>query len=152
MKYTYHSFFLLYVILQSCSPKVQSNSAEVNFLYREALGTIAMKSMGYGQNQNEAIADAQKNAFSVILFRGLPGTELNIPLIENENDAKSRYSDYFEKFFNENRYKTFMMSSTVSSNLIKLKGIKKISVDVKINYNSLRKDLEQNRLVRKFGY
>jgi hypothetical protein len=44
------------------------------------------------------------------------------------------------------------MSSTESSNLIKMKGTKKITVDVKINYNSLRKDLEQNQLIRKFGF
>lgn len=152
MKYLYHSFFLLLIIIHSCSLKIQPNTAEVNFLYREASGSIAVKCIGYGQNQRDAIANAQKNAFAIILFRGLPGTELNIPLIDNESDAKSKHPDYFEKFFDEERYKTFMMSSIESSNLIRMKGIKKISVDVKINYNSLRKDLEQNSLIRKFGY
>lgn len=138
--------------LHSCSPKLQPYSGEVNFLYKEAQGTIAVKSTGYGKNQTEAVADAQINAFKVLLFKGLPGTELNVPLIENENDAKSKHADYFKKFFDGGNYKTFMMSSTESSNLIKMKGTKKITVDVKINYNSLRKDLEQNQLIRKFGY
>lgn len=138
--------------LHSCSPKLQPYSGEVNFLYKEAQGTIAVKSTGYGKNQTEAVADAQKNAFKVLLFKGLPGTELNVPLIENENDAKSKNSEYLNKFFEQGYYKTFMMSSTESSNLIKMKGTKKITVDVKINYNSLRKDLEQNQLIRKFGY
>lgn len=138
--------------LHSCSPKLQPYSSEVNFLYKEAQGTIAVKSTGYGKNQTDAVMDAQKNAFKVILFKGLPGTELNVPLIENENDAKSKHADYFKKFFDEGNYKTLMMSSTESSNLIKMKGTKKITVDVKINYNSLRKDLEQNQLIRKFGF
>jgi hypothetical protein len=138
--------------LHSCSPKIQSYSAEVNFLYKDAQGTIAVKSTGYGKNQNDAVSDAQKNAFNVILFKGIPGTELNVPLVENENDAKSKHADYFKRFFDGGNYKTFMMSSTESSNLIKMKGTKKITVDVKINYNSLRKDLEQNQLIRKFGY
>jgi hypothetical protein len=138
--------------LHSCSPKIQPYSGEVNFLYKEAQGTIAVKSTGYGKNQTEAVSDAQINAFKILLFKGLPGTELNVPLIENENDAKSKHSDYFKKFFEQGNYKTFMMSSTESSNLIKMKGTKKITVDVKINYNSLRKDLEQNQLIRKFGY
>ena len=138
--------------LQSCSPKIKPYSGEVNFLYKEAQGTVAVKSTGYGKNQMEAVSDAQKNAFKIILFKGIPGTELNVPLIENENDAKSRNAAYFKKFFDEGNYKTFMMSSTESSNLIKMKGTKKIDVDVKINYNSLRKDLEQNQLIRKFGY
>lgn len=138
--------------LQSCSPKLQPYSGEVNFLYKEAQGTIAVKSTGYGKNQSEAVADAQKNAFKILLFKGLPGTELNVPLIENENDAKSKHGDYLRKLFDQENYKTFMMSSTESSNLIKMKGTKKITVDLKINYNSLRKDLEQNQVIRKFGY
>jgi hypothetical protein len=87
--------------LHSCSPKLQPYSGEVNFLYKEAQGTIAVKSTGYGKNQTEAVADAQINAFKVLLFKGLPGTELNVPLIENENDAKSKHSDYFKKFFEQ---------------------------------------------------
>jgi hypothetical protein len=154
MKNRIKSILSLIVILglHSCGPKLQSYSAEVNFLYKEAQGMIAVKSTGYGKNQTEAVTDAQKNAFKVLLFKGLPGTELNIPLIENENNAKSKHAEYFKLFFDKENYKTFMMSSTESSNLIKMKGIKKITVDVKINYNSLRKDLEQNQLIRKFGY
>ncbi len=146
--------FILNVILglNSCSPKIQNYYGEVNFLYKEAQGTIAVKSAGYGKNQTEAVADAQINAFKVLLFKGLPGTDLNIPLIENENDASLKHVDYFKKFFEQKNYKTFMMSSTVSSNLIKMKGTKKITVDVKINYFSLRKDLEQNNIIRKFGF
>lgn len=144
----------LYIIvilgLHSCSPKLQSYSGEVTFLYKEAQGTIAVKSTGYGKNQLDATINAQKNAFEVLLFKGLPGTELNVPLIENENEAKSKFADYFKKFFDAN-YKTFMMSSVESSNLIKMRGTKKITVDIKINFNSLRKDLEQNQLIRKFG-
>jgi len=154
MKNILKSILGLIVILglHNCSPKLQPYSAEVNFLYKEAQGTIAVKSTGYGKNQTDAVSDAQKNAFKVILFKGLPGTELNVPLIENENEAKSKKAEYFKKFFDEGNYKTFMMSSTESSNLIKVKGGKKISVDVKINYNSLRKDLEQNQVIRKFGF
>jgi hypothetical protein len=138
--------------LHSCSPKLQPYSGEVNFLYKDTQGTIGVKSTGYGKNQIEAVADAQKNAFKVILFRGIPGTDLNVPLLENENDAYSKNGAYFKKFFDQGNYKTFMMSSTESSNLIKMKGTNKITVDVKINYNSLRKDLEYNQLIRKFGF
>ena len=153
MKSIKKTLFLIAIIgLYNCSPKLQPYSAEVNFLYKEAQGTITVKSTGYGKNQTEAVIDAQKNAFNVLLFKGIPGTELNVPLIENENSAKSKNVDYFKKFFEEGYYKKFMMSSSESSNLIKIKGGKKIIVDIKINYNSLRKDLEQNGLIRKFGF
>ncbi len=148
------SLYLLIAIigLQSCSPKLKPYSGEVNFLYKEAQGTIGVKSTGYGKNQKDAVQDAEVNAFKILLFRGIPSTELNIPLLENENEANIKHKDYLNRFFEGGLYKTFMMSTTISSNLIKLKGTKKISVDVKINYNSLRNDLEQNLLIRKFGF
>lgn len=147
---------ILYIILilnfYSCSYKLHSYSGEVNFLYKDAQGTIAVKSVGYGNSQTEAVIDAQKNTFKVLLFKGLPGTELNIPIIENENESKSKNENYFANFFDNGNYKLFMMSSIQSSNLIKIRGTKKIFVDIKVNYNSLRKDLEQNKIIRKFGY
>lgn len=153
MKITLKLFFVIVIIvLHSCSPKLQPYPAEVNFLYKEANGTIVVKSIGYGKNQTDAVTDAEKNAFNIILFKGLPGTELNVPLIENESEAKSKHASYFRNLFDDAYYKSFMMSSTESSNLIKIKGNKKISIDVKINFNSLRKDLEQNQVIRKFGY
>lgn len=154
MKVILKSLFVISILgLHSCSPKIMPTySGEVNFLYKEAQGTIAVKSTGYGKNQAAAVSDAQINAFKVILFKGIPGTELNAPLIENENEAKLKNSAYFKIFFDESKYKTFMMSSTESSNLIRVNNEKKIVVDVKINYNSLRKDLEQNNIIRKFGF
>jgi hypothetical protein len=131
---------------------MQPYSGEVNFLYKEAQGTIAVKSTGYGKDRPSAVADAQINAFSILLFKGIPGTELNVPLVDNEAEARSKKADYVKRLLEQGYYKSFMMSSTESSNLIKVRGGKKISVDIKINYNSLRKDLEQNGVVRKFGY
>ena len=155
MRNKYLLIFGFILGIAACNPKMKPNTpyiAEVNFLYKDAQGTIGVKSVGYGKNNEDAIMDAQENAFNVILFKGLPGTEMNIPLVENEYEAKSRNPKYFKKFFNDQYYKTFLMSSNESSNLIDLKNTKKISVDIKINYNSLRKDLEINQIIRKFGY
>lgn len=141
--------------LCSCSPKIQpysSYSGEVNFLFKEEQGTIVVESTGYGKNQSEALVDAQITAIKVLLFKGLPGTELNVPLIENENDANSKFSDYFQNLFQQGNYIKFIMSSTESANPVQKKGNKTITLDIKINYNSLRQDLEQNQVIRKFGY
>jgi hypothetical protein len=113
---------------------------------------MVVESTGYGKNQSEALVDAQITAIKVLLFKGLPGTELNVPLIENENDAKSKHNDYFQNLFQQGSYMKFIMSSTESTNPIKKGGNKTITLDIKINYNSLRKDLKQNQIIRKFGY
>lgn len=142
----------LFFFFQSCSPKLIPFSAEVNFIRKDAQGTIILNSLGYGSDLKSAKTDAEKNAFKVVLFRGIPGTELNLPLVTNETESKSRNKDYYKGLFEEEKYKSFMMYSNESSDLIKLKGVKRISVDLKINYNSLRKDLEQNNITKKFGF
>ena len=147
------------IIFSNCKPKVQSGpyqvkdySAEVKYLSKDESGTITVESGGIGKNENEAIAEAQKRAFNILLFKGLPGTELNVPLIDNEYEATSKHRDYFQNFFEHNYYSTFMMeSSVVSSSKIKGGGAMAL-IDLKINYNSLRKDLEQNNIIRKFGF
>jgi hypothetical protein len=145
---------ILNFVIVSCSPKLppKNYSATVEFIYKEASGTIAVKSSGYGKKQELAVGDALKNAFSVILFKGLPGTELNIPLIENENEAKSNHNDYFKNFFEQGEYNKFLMSSSFITAPSKNKGVVIVSLEIKINYNSLRKDLEQNHIIRKFGF
>jgi hypothetical protein len=152
MKY----FILISIVLglHNCSPKTKSLNlgSEVNFLYKESQGSIAVKSVGFGNNQETAEVNAEQNAFYVVLFRGIPGTEQNIPLVENEQESKSKHVKYFENFFEKGYYKTFMMSSIISSKLSKSNSGKTITLNVKININSLRKDLEQNQIIRKFGF
>lgn len=149
-----NSLFILYllVILSSCSKK-SFPSAEVNFLSNKE-GTICMKAIGIGINQENAIIDAEKNAFNVIFFRGLPQSEQKTPLIgTNETEEILKHADYFDKFYKGKRYKTFIMSSFPTSNLVKRKGGEKyIAINVTINLVALRTDLEQNNIIRKFGY
>jgi hypothetical protein len=128
-------------------------SSEVNYISGKE-GTIIMRAIGIGINEEDAIIDAEINAFNVLLFRGLPESEQKIALIgTNESNEKEKHKDYFNNFYIDKRYKTFMMSSIPTSNLTRHKGGKKsISVDVKINLVSLRKDLEENNIIRKFGF
>ncbi len=136
----------------SCSKKTIP-SAEVNYVSGNE-GTIIMRSIGVGSNQMEAIADAEKSAINVILFRGLPESVQKIALIgTSESEEMDKHKGYFEKFYNQKRYKTFIMSSIPVSDLIKQNGGQKsIAADVKVNLVSLRKDLEQNNIIRKFGF
>jgi hypothetical protein len=142
----------LLLITSGCSMKTLP-TAEVNYLSGKE-GTITVRAIGVGSNQEEAIIDAEKNVFNVIFFRGLPESEQKIALIgTNESEEKEKNKDYFNKFYKDKRYKTFVMSSISTSDLTKHKGGKKsIAVDIKINLVSLRKDLEQNNIIRKFGF
>jgi hypothetical protein len=139
--------------LGACSKKIQPDyNAEVSFQAKDNDGTITVRSFGYGTNDSNAIADAQKNALSVILFKGIPGSELKQPLVTNEYESKNINSNYYKNLFDNKFSKTFIMSTDVISPLTKFNSTKRLIVNIKINFNSLRKDLENNSIIRKFGY
>ena len=99
-----NNFYIMIIILTifGCSPKVVNyETSEVNFISKETNGTITLKSLGYGNNLETAVANAQIKCFDVLLFKGIPGTELNVPLIENEIVAKQNNSNYFKKFYEQ---------------------------------------------------
>jgi hypothetical protein len=139
-------------ILTNCSYNTVP-TATVNFVSGNK-GTITMRAIGFGINTEDAINDAEKNAMNVLLFRGLPESEVTVGLIgTNESAEMEKHPAYFSKFYNGLRYKSFIMSSIPTSDLIIKKGSKKsIAVDIKINYAALKKDLEQSNLIRQFGY
>ena len=143
---------LLLSITYSCSKKILPTS-EVNYLSGND-GTITMRAIGNGTNQQKAISEAEKNAINVLFFRGLPESEQKIALIgTNESEEIKKHEQYFEKFYMQKRYKTFIMSSIPASDFAKQNGgTKSLSVDVKVNLVALRKDLEENNIIRKFGF
>lgn len=142
---------IVLLITNGCSQRTIP-TVEVNYLSGKE-GTITMRVIGIGSNQEDAIVDAEENAFNVIFFRGLPESEQKNALIgTNETEEKEKNKDYFNKFYKGERYKTFIMSS-IPTSLNKHKGGKKsIAIDVKINLIALRKDLEQNNIIRQFGF
>jgi hypothetical protein len=140
------------LITSSCSKKTLPTS-EVNFLSGND-GTITMRAIGIGANQQDASSEAEKNAINVLFFRGLPESEQKVALIgTNESEELEKHKQYFEKFYTQKRYKTFIMSSIPISEFAKQNGgIKSLTLDVKVNLVALRKDLEQNNIIRKFGF
>ena len=61
-----------------------------------------------------AINDAERQAFETILFKGIPGSTQKNALIENQGKAREDHKSYFENFFDQNGYKSFVMSSITS--------------------------------------
>jgi hypothetical protein len=145
-------FVLGLFLIAGCSKKIQPNyNAEVSFESKDTDGTITVRCYGYGGKDQEAIEDAQKNALSVILFKGLPGSEVNVPLVDNEYNSKNSNPAYYKNLFENGYSKTFIMSTDVVSPLAKYNNTKRLIVNLKININSLRRDLEINKVIRKFG-
>jgi hypothetical protein len=152
MKSIYIFFWVaLTTLLISCSQRA-APSATVNYLSGDD-GTVTMRCIGTGKSSEDAQKQAEMNCFLVLLFRGLPESVQKTPMIgTDEYSILKEHADYFDSFFKGKRYKTFLMSSITAAPPVRLKKkLNSLTVDTKINITSLRRDLENHGVIRKFG-
>lgn len=117
-------------------------------------GIMTIRSTGYGTDKEAAIESAELNAIEQLLFRGFPKSQQVFPLVSvDEITARKQHKRYFNEFLDNGRYKTFILSSIPVSNFAR-HGRKKrnITMEIRVNLNTLRSDLEAQGVIRKFGY
>lgn len=149
----FYMIFAIFLTISCASKKmVTPLTAEVNVVNEDKNKTIELRSVGFGKGIEEATYDSEKKAFEILFFRGIPNTHIENPLIgANESEILSKHQKYFNSFFSS-RYKSFIMSIYKSSPSQKNKGITSVVYDIKINTMALKKDLETNNIIRKFGF
>ena len=137
--------------LYSCSPKLQppGYNGEVNYIRTDNKGTVTVRSLGYGRDKGESYHNAKATAFYTLLFKGLPGSDYKLPLIADENGKKD---DSFVKRFLDGGYTTFITSAYTVSEATKSDKYYRSELELTINYDALRKNLEENNVIRKFGF
>ena len=144
-------FYLLAICLLFACVSAKK-TGETLYAGNSESGTILLKSSGYGVLKGAAIQNAEINAFNNLIFRGIPGSQYSLPMIENEQQAKSDFKNYFTNLYEQKRYKAFLLSTASETDLsLNLSREKTISIETKINVNALRRDMEQNGVIRKFG-
>lgn len=143
----------LYIILLSCFfslPVFSQNT--VNFI-SETKDDITVSVLVYAKNERTASADSKLYAINTLLFRGISNSSCNRPMVgTNEEEIKNKHSNYFDSFYN-NRYITFITSAIAKSKLAKDETKRKCMLfEITIQKHSLKMDLENNGIIRKFGF
>lgn len=141
------------IFVASCSKKI-TPTAEVTYLTTKD-GVLNVRSTGYctpTDYKDQCIDAAQQQAFNMLFYRGIPGSLQNTPLIGIDEKDKTANYQFLKDFFTSGRYKSFIVSSVQVSELIKQRKQKKITVDIGINLAAMRKELEHNKVIPKFGY
>lgn len=147
----YRIITLLFILLYS-NISVVLGQNKVNLVSSDK-ETITLRVTTYASKVRKAIESAEVEAIKAVLFRGVPGSQQKTPLAgANEAAFYKKYPDYFQSFFNEKRYCSFVISSIPQTEFAKDITKKKcITMDIKVNLNALRIDLEQQSIIRKFG-
>ncbi len=157
MKQVISSFLLVTVAILTVACKVKNYpaTAEVRFVDNPSAGLATLEATGYGKSEQEAELYAYTTAFSNIFFKGIAGfTPLQRPMITDEAKAKSTHAQYFRKFFTERGYMQFITQQSSATQLGKADDRKNRVAKrlFTLNYEALRRDLEQNGVIRKFGF
>lgn len=160
-------------LLNGCRrpPESTSLNYEVKALEQGKQGTILFKVFSYGNTTRQAIDRAKMDALHAILFKGVPGSNSTRPLI----DAATLESNkkYFVDFFggaseinqyslgyikikegsHEGPYRLFVSESGDGSieDRLKVNNLVKVGVPVTVNLDELRRKLESDGIIRKFG-
>lgn len=116
-------------------------------------GTITVSSTGFGKKGDQTLKDAEYNAFYALLFRGIPGSQYELPMIANESEKKD---NSVVKSLLNGGYKSYVTEATLQDVDIKTKKEdgkkgKATTYKITINCDALRRHLETNGVIRKFG-
>ncbi|MDR2234346.1 MAG: hypothetical protein LBE56_14635 [Tannerella sp.] len=145
---------LILITVSACKTLVADNPQAIPPLEAESKGYITIRTTGTGSKSRRAMIDGERQAFKDLFFRGYPQAQQKIPMIGvNEVAIMQQHKAYFDQFFGmtelgPNRYRSFVISSHPVGKF----SNKQLTLDVVINLRALRADLEQNGLIRKFGY
>jgi hypothetical protein len=145
---------MLLALSQACKTTTVP-SGETRYIRSSNQGDlIEVQARGYGRNEREAIADAEKKALETLLFTGLTGSPQQYPLV-NDPKARQTHSAYFNKLIEGGEYRSYLTTSNPMASKAekdKRTGQKTILVTLEINVFALRRELEQSIVTRKFGF
>lgn len=122
------------------------------FIDSPTSGLIRLRVDGFGKSISRAEENAVSAAFLAIIFRGIPEfTALNRPLVSSESKFNSENPGWFQNFIESGTYQRFINKDYGIQELEVKKG-RRVSRELTINYQALRRYLEEEGVVRKFGY
>lgn len=113
---------------------------------------LTVKVTGFGKNQLIAENQAMKDLFMTLFFRGIPESPATSPLINsNETEILNKYKKYFNQFFDNSRYSSFI-NKLECSQLVKINKQKRLNCIISINIQSLKDDLRSNKIITDYGF
>ncbi len=165
--------FLFVILTFQCSKKL-SYQYETEALEQGQQGTVMFKVYSYAGTVDAAIERAKMDAVHAVLFKGVPGSNVEDPIIKNPTKVQEEKSEYFKEFFGvevlQERvrekgglrygresadYRLYVKRSDDGSispqDRMKVGGGYKVGVRVSVNHKQLRKRLEKDGIIKEFG-
>lgn len=133
------------------SDDIKNYTSEVLIDSKISTDSYVLISNGEGNSLEDATNQAEKNAFSVLLFNGIANSDLNYPLVENERESFKAHEEFYEYFFKKYDFRKFIIQHSLISQSPTKGNRTQVKMRITINLGALKSYLIQNSIIRKFG-
>ncbi|KGE85258.1 MAG: hypothetical protein ACE362_06730 [Phaeodactylibacter xiamenensis] len=150
MKYPF-GFLVLVLLLWSCSKTIipYERTGKVNAISHEN-AIVVLSSQGQAEHLDKSVYHAERNAFENLLFKGIPNTNQESPMVPNEYLALEDNGVILERLLVNQGYKRFIMDSYTSHSSVSC-GVTFVDQVIKIDLRGLRNFLQEEGITKKFG-
>lgn len=155
MKIFFNCLFLLILFVSNgyCQNDPTDYNYEIQFIRTGVEGTELFKVFAYGKREVDCINNAKVNAIKAVLFKGIPGSGIQKPMI-SEPGAEEKFKEYFSEFFKVGgKYLNYVSISNDGSisedDRFKVGRKLKIGVIVSVQKANLRRELEGAGIVKR---
>ena len=154
--------FMILVLICLIAPlglakdKIDDNRYEIEMAEVGEPGTLVVKVWCYNKKPQISEDVAKMNAIKGVLFKGVSDSGRMKGRKALVEDGYNNHKDYFDDFFKEGKYANYSrvaLNNYVEQNsLIKVGKLYKIGKIVVISYNDLRKQLEEDKIIKGLNY
>jgi hypothetical protein len=132
----------------------QEANGNVKYIGSYSKGVITVIADGYGKKKPAAFDNAIQTTFRQLLTRGIADSFQYKPMLgDKPNEVMLKRKACFDAFFAEKAYSSFLINQGAGkfSRKTKKKNAN-LTVRLEINVSSFRAYLEEQGVVRKFGF
>ncbi|MGH7444508.1 MAG: hypothetical protein ACREKM_06510 [Longimicrobiales bacterium] len=138
------------VVLAGCSARPAQSMAEgaggrVNAPPRTV--AVIVSRIDESCDDDEVVC-AEVDAIRALLFTGVPGSGVPRALIRNEQEARQRHAEYLDALLEEGGHSRYVVRASRAEG----RNDASPSWTVIVNHDALRIALEQQGVIRRFGY
>lgn len=148
------------LMLSGCKSKQEVSTAAFHQYTTECMGkgmdgTHTLRVWASGRNRSDAIEQARKKAVYDMVFTGISAgsRECNAYPIIDEPNARTKYEEYFDRFFADGgaygKYVSTENQKTKSMQSFKGDGNQTYGIVVRVDRSALRKRFEDDNIIVK---
>lgn len=154
------TFLIALALMAALSINAKSYKFDINHSYEVKIvrvsqqGTKFLKAWGVAGSADKAITQAMQDAVAACIFSGVEGNESagKIPALTSGKKAYEEHKAFFDTFFKKGEFLNYVKNANTGyptgENNIATSGGRKVGVFVIVQYDNLRKRLEEEGIIK----